>query len=210
MSRRINPQCPLYNHLRIHGHFTDEEIEPILRLFSTRNLRKHQYVLQEGDVSSRDIFVVKGLLRKYSLHDDKEWISQFTTEGQWVTDHASQLTQGPSKYYIDALEDSKILTIRSHDVASLLRENPKFATYYWNELRKTIIVQEKQIRCMQLQAANCYATFVAEFGYLQERVSQSHIASFMGISRESLSRIKSHALKLERNQVDYLERRKVG
>jgi CRP-like cAMP-binding protein len=209
MSRKTNSQCPLYNHLRTHGHFTDTEIEPILKLFTTRNLRKHQYVLQEGDLSTRDIFVVEGLLKKYALHDDREWISQFVAEGQWVTDHASQLSQAPSEYYIDALERSKILTIRSHDVAILIRENPKFALYYWNELRKTIIVQEKQVRCMQLQAANCYASFVAEFGYLQERVSQSHIASFMGISRESLNRIKNHALKLERYQVDYVERSKV-
>jgi CRP-like cAMP-binding protein len=194
----IDNQCPFYLHLKTFGEFSDHEIEEILPLFVLKKVRKHQYLLQEGDISSRDFFVLRGMLRKYSIHNDKEWISQFATEGNWLSDHDSQLNQAPSDYYIDALENSEVLIMEASKLSALIASNAKFERYYRNEIRKTLIAQEKRIQCMQKQATNCYAEFLAKFGTLQQRISQTHIASFMGISRESLSRLKSHALKNKR------------
>ena len=194
----LDTNCPFYSHLKTFGQFTDSEIETILPLFHLRRLKKHQYLLQEGDICNRDFFVLRGMLRKYSIDNHKEWISQFASEGNWINDHDSQFNQSPSNYYIDALEDSEILMVDASAINSLISSNEKFERYYRNEIRRALITQEKRVRCMQKQAVSCYVDFLSTFGYLQKRISQAHIASFMGISRESLSRLKSHALRIRK------------
>lgn len=197
----IDYNCPFYNHLKTFGQFTDPEIEGILPLFTPKKFRKHQYLLQEGEICNRDFFVLRGMLRKYSVANDKEWISQFASEGEWINDHDSQLNQTPSTYFIDALEESEVLSIDASAVSSLISTHPKFERYYRSEIRKALIAQEKRAQCMQRQAADCYGEFLSNFSSLQQRVSQAHIASFMGITRESLSRLKNQDLKRKRKRV---------
>lgn len=197
----INYNCPFYNHLKTYGEFTDPEIETLLPMFTTKKLRKYQYLLQEGEICRRDFFVLRGMLRKYSVDATKEWISQFAYEGQWISDHDSQLNGSPSAYYIDALEETEVLSIEVSAISSLIATSPKFERYYRNEIRRALIAQEKRVQCMQRMAANCYEDFLSEFPFLQQRISQAQIASFMGITRESLSRLKNQAWKSQRNKV---------
>ena len=91
---------------------TDEEFEFCKTLFIPKKLRKRQYLLQEGDVNKYTSFVEKGMLRTYTV-DEKgnEPILQFSFEGWWVADLYSFLTDEPSNYNIEALEDCELLLI---------------------------------------------------------------------------------------------------
>src|SRR4051794_16717545 len=91
---------------------TPEETSYFISLLKEKKLRRKQYLLQEGDVSRYENFVTKGCLRTYQIDEKgQEHIVQFAIEDWWIGDMYSFLTQKPSKYNIDALEDSVVLSI---------------------------------------------------------------------------------------------------
>ena len=104
---------------------TEEELELCKSLFQPKKLRKRQYLLQEGDICKYTVFVEKGLLRSYTV-DDKgnEHILQFAMEGWWMADLYSFLTNEPSSYHMDAIEDSELLMIDKDSWDNLLAGVP--------------------------------------------------------------------------------------
>src|SRR5688500_10643809 len=96
---------------------TNEETEVILPLFTLRRFRKHQYILQEGDLVRHETFIIKGLTRTYEVDEKgQEHIIQFGLEDWWVGDLYSFLTGAPSRYNIDCLEDTEVLQITKADL----------------------------------------------------------------------------------------------
>ena len=195
LTTRLDRNCPFYKFLSSAVELTDTEIEDILPLFKKQKLKRNQYLLQEGTVCNHDYFVLNGVLRKYYLDEDKELITQFALEGTWISDWDSQLNETPSLYNIDALEKTEVLKIDKESINHLLNSNRKFQNFYRLLLQKGFSAQQRRISCLQKPAEKCYSDFVSMYGFLEQRISQTHIASFMGISRESLSRLKGQAVK---------------
>ncbi len=196
----IDTSCPFYKSLHSVGNFTDQELEEVLSYFKRKRIKKNRFVLQEGNLCLADYFVVKGLLRKFHESDGKEHTTQFACEGCWISDWAAQASGLPSEFNIEALEETVVLIISTADIQRLIAKSRKFESYYREEIKRGHILQEKRILCMQKQAQQCYADFESMYGGLETRVSQTHIASFIGISRESLSRLKNNAIKKIRNR----------
>ena len=171
---------------------TDQEWEICKSLFIPKKLRKRQYLLQEGDVCKYTAFVEKGMLRTYTV-DEKgaEHILQFAPEGWWLSDLSSFLTNEPSMFNMDALEDSELLLITNASRNELLQKVPAFERYFRILIENHLISTQKRLMGSLTETAEeKYAKFINTYTDCTQRVPQHMIASFLGITRETLSRIR--------------------
>ena len=176
-----------------HISISEDEFEFCKTLFIPKKLRKRQYLLQEGDVCRYTAFVEKGMLRTFTV-DEKgnEPILQFSMEGWWVTDLYSFLTDEPSRYNIEALEDCELLLITRPSWDILLEKVPAFERYFRILIQNNLIAtQRRLIGSMTESAEEQYTKLIASFPTCLQRVPQHMIASFLGITPETLSRIRS-------------------
>ncbi|UKN00224.1 Crp/Fnr family transcriptional regulator [Paracrocinitomix mangrovi] len=178
-------------------HFSNEELELIQSVASTKNLRKHQYLLQEGEVCKYNIFVVKGLLKAYHV-DDKgvEHIVQFAPENHWTGDRESLQSGQPSKLNIDAIENSEVIMFTNSDL-KMLRDNiPSFNKMSEKITNMNVLTLEGRIYAnITLSTEEKYYNFIEQHPSLIQRIPQHMIASYLGVSPETLSRIRSNSAK---------------
>ncbi len=173
---------------------TDEEFEFCKTLFQPKKLRKKQYLLQEGDVCKYTAFVEKGILRSYTI-DQKgsEHILQFAMEGWWLGDLYSFFTGLPSNYTMDALEESELLLISKPNWDILLERVPKLERFFRIIIQNNLIAtQRRLIGSFSETAEKKYENLVHSFSDCFQRVPQHMIASYLGITRETLSRIRNN------------------
>ena len=182
----------LFSNIRQKIGITEREEEICRSLFIPKKLRKRQYLLQQGDVSKYTAFVEKGLLRAYVI-DDKgsELIMQFAPEGWWIGDMYSSVTGEPAENNIDAIEDSELLLLTNQARDQLLQEAPVFERFFRLLLQNSFIALQKRLRGNIIQTAEeKYKNFIRLYPNIAQRVPQHNIASFLGITPESLSRVR--------------------
>jgi len=161
-------------------------------LFIPKKLRKRQYLLQEGDVCRYTTFVEKGMLRTFTV-DEKgnEPILQFSMEGWWIADLYSFLTEEPSLYNIEALEDCELLLITKENWEILLAKVPAFERYFRLLIQNNLIAtQQRLMSSLSQSAEEKYTKLINNFPGCIQRVPQHMIASYLGITPETLSRIR--------------------
>jgi CRP-like cAMP-binding protein len=171
---------------------TDEEFSYCKTLFKPKMLRKRQYLLQEGNVCRYQAFVEKGILRSYTV-DEKgaEHILQFAAEGWWIADLYSFLTDEPSKFAIDATEDAEVLLIDKPSWNELMQTAPKFEHYFRILLQNHLIsTQRRVMQSLAESAEEKYLKFTISYPDCAQRLPQHMIASYLGITRETLSRVQ--------------------
>jgi CRP-like cAMP-binding protein len=171
---------------------SDEEFILIKEAFKPKKLRKRQYLLQEGDLCKYLSFITKGALRHYSV-DDKgvEHIVRFGIERWWMADYESYTTQTPGKYNIDALENSELLQITSENFDKLKNEVPAIAAMIRKMDQRSYIANQKRIHSsISHTAEDRYLELMNTYPEFLQRFPQNMIASYLGISPETLSRIR--------------------
>lgn len=170
---------------------TDEEFSFVLMHFTQRSYKKHQYVVQANNPAPNDHFVVKGLLK--SFYDDdagKTHILQFAMEDWWISDPNAYHNKLKATLNIDCLEDTDTFFISIDNREKLCIEMPKMEYFF---LKKTtagyIALQKRILSLMSQRAEERYTQFVNLYPNLVERVPKALIASYLGITRETLSRM---------------------
>jgi len=170
---------------------TDEQFEFIKTLFVPKKVNKGEFLLREGEMSKYSVFVASGCLRTYTIDNSgKEHILQFSTENWWTGD-LSFRSNAPAQCFIEALEDSEIFLTEIDSIQKLTEYIPGLATFYEAALQKSAAAKNQRIvSSLSATAEERYNDFLKKYPSLIQRVPQRMIASYLGISPETLSRIR--------------------
>ena len=173
------------------------EIEFIESVFQSKKFRKRQYFLQEGDVCKYTAFIVKGAMRQYSIDDrGEEHIVRLSIENWWATDRESLMKQTPSIYFIDAWEDTEALLVTKAAFMDLIDHIPTLAEWMKNlDVNFAIAAQRRLNAAISLSAEKRYHDLEKKYPEFLQRFPLHTIASYLGINRESLSRIRGRSIK---------------
>ncbi|WP_036381133.1 Crp/Fnr family transcriptional regulator [Muricauda sp. MAR_2010_75] len=184
---------PLRKHIEELIALTDEEFDMVLSHFEPIQKRKHQYIVQEGDLVDKEYWILKGCLKSYFLDDEgKEHILQFGMENWWITDYESFIKHIPSKISIDCIEDSELLYITFENREKLTAQMHKMERF-WAKKSKfgRIALQNRILSLLKNSAKERYDLLLEQYPQLFQRVPKKLIAAYLGVSRETLSRLQS-------------------
>jgi CRP-like cAMP-binding protein len=186
----------MYTHLdksvREKVTLSSAEMELIHHHFIPKKIRKRQYLLNAGDVCQYLAFVEKGLLRLFSI-DDKahEHVIQFAMEGWWATDMASFLSGDDAQYNIEALEDSELLLLSKASLDELMEKFPKMEHYFRLLMQNNIVAYQRRLTSSHSDTAEeKYRKLIKSYPDIINRSPQHDVASYLGITPETLSRIR--------------------
>jgi CRP-like cAMP-binding protein len=184
-----------------NGQFSQDDLKLIRSMMVQKKIRRKQFLLQEGEVCRHKIFVCKGLLRNYRLKDDgTEYVMRFSPENTWTVDAESFNNQVPSHYYIDALEDSELLLWTHEQVEALYKAIPAFKAFSVYLLNNSIHAsQDRIMKNISYSSEEKYQDFITSFPDVFSRVPLHMVASYLGVSRETLSRIRHAQVKQGRD-----------
>jgi CRP-like cAMP-binding protein len=171
----------------------DEQEIAAVRAFSVeKKLRKRHYLLQEGEVCLNNCFVTKGCLRMYHVDEGgNEHMLRFAAENWWMSDQESLNNGTPSRFNIDALEATEVILISKADHLTLQATIPKYRKLVEELKAKSFDASQRRILSnISNTAEEKYQNFMKTYPNIFYRIPLNMIASFLGISRETLSRIR--------------------
>ncbi|MXV51149.1 cyclic nucleotide-binding domain-containing protein [Pedobacter sp. HMF7647] len=182
----------LIDHFKSHSPLKEKEIEALNERFVERTIKRHSFILQEGDVCRHVTFVVAGCLRMYVLNrKGKEYNIQFAAENDWITELSSFYSEKPSGFYIEAVEQSIILQIKHADLLYLYTNFQKFDRNFRIIMEKKYIeLQNRVLQNIRFTAEERYQYFLKEYPHLATRLPNTQIASYLGVTPEFLSMIR--------------------
>lgn len=187
----------LFTQVREKIQLTEPDAGLIKTFFSPKKIRRRQYLLQEGDVCRHLVFVEKGLLRSYNV-DEKgtEHMIHFALEGWWMSDTYSFLSGEVSSYNIDAIEDSELLLITLQGFEEMMLKVPVMERYFRILFQNNIISKERRlISSISDSAEEKYVRLAESSPQLVQRIPLNMVASYLGITPETLSRIRKKLAK---------------
>lgn len=179
----------------------DEEWEVFRSNLEERHFAKKEYLLKSGDVDTNMTYIMKGVTRTF-FTDDRlhEHIFQIGFEDWWCGDMMSNITGEPSHYSVQALEECDVLQISVSAFNEVLDKYPHFDRFFRILLQGAYIAnQTRTIDTMSKSAEQRYLQLVKKYPQLEMRVAQQHIASYLGITPEALSRIKRGIIEKSRS-----------
>lgn len=182
----------LRGYLEARASFTEEEMGFVESMFAPKTLRAGDFLQRAGSVAKFTAFVAKGCLRSYVIDDKgKEHIIKFAPETWWLADVISMTAQTPSQYFIDAIENSEVLLIEPSAHDHLVETIPGFAEAFHKSLQKHAAAKDARIvSSMSASARERYLEFLKTYPSIVARVPQWMIASYLGVSPETVSRIR--------------------
>ncbi|SKC53693.1 cAMP-binding domain of CRP or a regulatory subunit of cAMP-dependent protein kinases [Ohtaekwangia koreensis] len=183
------------NHTALPLNSKEEKM--IVSAFEPKKLRKKQYFLQEGEVCRNAGFIIEGAMRQYIVNDKGvEHIVHLYIEDYWATDRESFMMLTPSRYNIDAWEDTQLVTISRADILKLTRKIPALVEMIRLMDERHAIANNRRISStISNTAEKRYEEFAENHPQFNQRFPQHLIASYLGITKETLSRIRKHAMK---------------
>ncbi len=188
----MEPENKLIYYIKKWVNITEEEENTVLSAFEPTLIKKKKDLLVPGEVCKYIYFITNGCMRSYFV-DAKgvEHIYQIRLDNNWITDLESFFSQRPSKYYIEALEDTRLLRLSFDGLENLYNEVPGLERYFRILFQKAYInALERLNATMWESAVERYNDLLNEHKDIFQRVPLVYIASYLGITPESLSRIR--------------------
>ncbi|GAA3642763.1 Crp/Fnr family transcriptional regulator [Flavivirga jejuensis] len=181
----------LREHIEEITPISDSEFEYVLSHFKVKKLKKHQFLIQNGNLVKDDHFVVNGLLKAYYTNDEgKEHILQFAKEDWWITDYQAYFKKIKATTNIDCLEDCEVLCLSLHNRDKLCAELQKIEHFFRVKSNfGYIALQRRILSLLDQDAKGRYEELVSLYPSLLQRVPKTILASYLGVSRETLSRL---------------------
>jgi CRP-like cAMP-binding protein len=183
----------LRQHIEKITPLSDAEFEYILSHFSTQRLKKHQFLIQEGQLVANDYLVTKGCLKAYHIDaNGKEHILQFAMEDWWVTDYQAYFNQTKATIHVDCIEDVELLSLSLINREKICAEMHKMEHFFRKKSNSGYVALQKRIlSLLNSSAKERYEQLLQQYPHLSQRVPKQLIAAYLGVSRETLSRLNT-------------------
>lgn len=181
-----------HTYIQKNTRLNEEEIQLMLSTATKRTLRKNEVLLHEGDICRHKAFVVKGLLRGYRVTEDgTEHLIWFSSRYWWTLEPDSYHHQTPSDYIIDALEESELILWSKDAFDELLAQIPDLKIFSDQLVSRNLsITRERVFQSLSATAEEKYDAFVKTHPEIFARVPLHMVASYLGVSRKTITRIR--------------------
>ena len=168
-----------------------QEKEEISKILSFHNFKPKQLLLLKEEVSDCVFFVLEGLVRGYYEDETyQEHSTWFVPEGGFIYSVLSYVHQKPSFECIEALEDTKVCSLKQKDIYNLINFSSNFAQIYARLLEQYLCIYDQRHRSMQLKPEERYMRFKMQYPKLESRLKIEHLASYLGIGRSTLLELR--------------------
>lgn len=187
---------PLLDYIKTYVVLSEQEASILESKFRVRKYLKGQFVVQNRDVCQYENFVLSGCLKSFYIDDNgQEHVVSFAIENWWVGDLGSFITQTPAELNVQCLENSVLAQIHYNELQKLYAEVPKLERFFRIIIQKAFVAAQKRIvNNFSLSATNRYLQFREQYPNIEQRVPQYLIASYLGITKEFLSKIRSQII----------------
>lgn len=179
----------------ISKHITldEEEKKYFLGILHYKKLEKVKVLLNFGEISKSQYFVIDGCLRNYSIDEDgKEHVIAFAPTDWWISDLYSYVTETPAEHIIDALIPTEVFEMRKKDMEEVYIRIPKFERFFRILFQNSMVNQMRRIKqVLSVPAEERYKIFIRQYPGIYEQIPLKYIASYLGISPEFLSKIRN-------------------
>jgi CRP-like cAMP-binding protein len=176
----------------------DSEVKKNLQTISQeRNIKKKQLILNADDTCRHYSFVVSGLFKMYKVHKNGiEQIIEFVAENEWIVDLKSMHNKMPSEFYIEAIEPSVIIQIEKANIYQLFVQSQKIERIFRVIIEnKYMQLENRVLQHISTNAEERYEKFLEDYPKISNRIPNTQIASYLGITPEFLSKIRNNLSK---------------
>lgn len=187
----------LLQYVSKHISLTDQEAEIFLSNFEAKSFKKNDFIGKQGDIPRVQNFIISGGARMY-LIDDKgdEHTIQFGVENWWLGDLGNFITQTPADYNIQCFEATQVLQLSYTNLQKLYGTIPKLERFYRIIIQNAYVsAQRRIVNKTRLSATERYLDFRNKYPHLEQRVPQYMIASYLGITKEFLSKLRRQLMQ---------------
>ncbi|WP_299365651.1 Crp/Fnr family transcriptional regulator [Winogradskyella sp.] len=174
-----------------------DELELLNSKVTERTYLKNQYIVQQGDICRSANFIISGCTKTFYMDDEgQEHIVMFSIEDWWTSDLGSFITQTPADFNVQCLEPTTLIQFTYNNLEELYAKIPKIERLFRKIIERAYVASQKRIiRNFSLDAKERYKLFRSKYHEIDQRVPQYMIASYLGITKEFLSKIKSQLLQ---------------
>jgi CRP/FNR family transcriptional regulator len=182
----------LIAHINRFVPLTEDERAEVVKAVKAIHVKRKHFLLQPGEICRNNYFVSKGVMRLYFINrNGQEQITMFGIENWWITDYDSLESGRPSHYYIQAVEDSELISINKTSIEELLLKVPKMERYFRIILQRAFTATMRRIEYFRDQSdEELYRMFAAMFPEFIQRIPQYMLASYLGFTPQFLSKIR--------------------
>ena len=183
---------PLLRHINNQVPFEAKDFDELFAHFQLLQLKKGNQLIGPNEVVRHQYFVLEGSLRTYLIDSQgKEHTIQFAVENWWVSDYQSYYKECPSVQHVECLEDCRLLKISKEYLLGTFDRLPNLERYFRKQLENAFVAfQVRILSSLQLTAEERYTEFIKAYPNIEQRVKNYQIASYLGITPESLSRVR--------------------
>lgn len=180
-----------------HVSLTPEEEKFFLTKTETKLVKAKTILLSSGEVSKQTYFVNSGILRSFNINDNIiEHVLHFACEGWWIGDMYSYISEKPGNLFIEVLEDAELTTISKENHQELYHQIPKLERFFRILAENSLVShQERLMDNLSLTAEERFEKFCTKYPTLIQKISQKNIASYIGVTPEFFSKMKSRLLR---------------
>ena len=187
----------LINKIKTRLHLSSEAEEFIYSISKEKTLSKGEVLIEQDQIVNKTFFVISGCLRSYCIDKNgKEHTLLFAIKDWWISDYIAIHNNEQATLTVECLSESKVIEFNAKELDGIHARFPEFESYQRHNLERHVVSLHKRIlNQLQLSAVERYNLFLNQYPDIEQHTRNFHIASYLGITQQSLSRIRKEKVK---------------